>query len=47
MKVCKGLSYVFIKFAKAYLQKCITWPKNSRKRKQKLLKTCITIGFKP
>ncbi len=30
-KVCKDLRYVSIKFVEADLQKCITWPKKSRK----------------
>jgi hypothetical protein len=28
---CKDLTYVCIKIAQGYLQKCITWPKRSGK----------------
>jgi hypothetical protein len=33
-KVCKELKYVFIKSVQANLQKCIIWPKKSRKGRQ-------------
>jgi hypothetical protein len=32
-KVCKGLRYVSINSIQIYLQKCITWPKKSRKER--------------
>jgi hypothetical protein len=42
-KVCKGFRYVSIKFVQIDLQKCITWPKKSRKGKQEWMKAYITI----
>jgi hypothetical protein len=33
-KICKNLKYFFVKFAQIDLQKCITWPKISRKGRQ-------------
>jgi hypothetical protein len=42
-KVCKGLRYVSIKSIQIDLQKCITWPKKSRKGKQEWMKAYITI----
>jgi hypothetical protein len=32
-KICKDLQYVSIKFVQGDLQKCITWPKKSKKGK--------------
>jgi hypothetical protein len=45
-KVCKNLKYVSIKFAQAYLHKCITWPNKSGKDHQEWNKICIEVGLK-
>jgi hypothetical protein len=45
-RVCKGIRYVSIKTFQIDLQKCITWPKKSRKCKLEWMKVCITIGFR-
>jgi hypothetical protein len=37
--------YVSIKVAQGYLQKCITWPKKSRKGRQEWNKTCVNYGL--
>jgi hypothetical protein len=39
-KVCKNLKFVSIKSTKSYLQKCIAWPKKSRKVSQEWNKAC-------
>jgi len=43
--VSRGLKYVSLKFAQTNLQKCITWPKQSKKGKDEWMKAYITIGF--
>jgi hypothetical protein len=40
-KVYKNLKYVYIKSTQANLQKCITWPKKSRKGRQEWNKACL------
>jgi hypothetical protein len=42
-KVCRNLKYVFIKFAQANLQKCITWLKKSKKGIHEWNKACVEI----
>jgi hypothetical protein len=44
-KVCKDLQYVSIKYVQKDLQKCITWPKKSRKGRQKWEKACVNLGL--
>jgi hypothetical protein len=44
-RISRGLKYVSLKFAQANLQKCITWPKQSRKGKDEWMKSYIIIGF--
>ncbi len=43
--MCKDLKYVFIMSAQADLQKCITWPKKSRKGRHEWNKACVEIGI--
>ena len=40
-KVDKSLKYVSIKVVQSNLQECITWPKKSRKGKQRWNKDCM------
>jgi hypothetical protein len=40
-KVCKDLTYVCIKIAQGYLQKCITWPKRFGNGRQEWNKACV------
>jgi hypothetical protein len=42
-KVCKGFTYVSIKFVQIDLQKCIIWLKKSRKGKQEWMKAYIIV----
>jgi len=46
-KVCKDLKYVFVKYVQTDLQKCITWPKKSRKGRQEWNKAYVKIGIHP
>jgi hypothetical protein len=46
-KVCKDLKHVFVKFAQADLQKCITRFKKSRKGKQEWNKACVKTSICP
>jgi hypothetical protein len=46
-KVCKKLQYVPTKVAQGDLQKCIMWPKKSRKGRQELEKACVTSNVPP
>jgi hypothetical protein len=46
-KVYRNLKYVSIKVIQANLQKCITWPKKSRKGGQEWTKACVEIGIHP
>jgi 5'-3' exonuclease len=46
-KVCKDLKYVSIRSTHAYLQKCITWRKKSRKGKQEWNKACVETSICP
>jgi hypothetical protein len=39
-KVCRNLKFVLFKFTKSNLDKCITWPKKSRKGIQEWNKAC-------
>jgi hypothetical protein len=43
----KNLKFVSIKFAKSYLQKCITWPKRSKKVRQEWNKACSVLNLPP
>jgi len=45
--VCKDLKYVSIKFAQVNLQKCIIWPKKSRKGRQEWNKVCVETNIRP
>jgi hypothetical protein len=45
--VCKDLKYVSIKSARAHLQKCIIWPKKSRKGRQEWNKACLETNICP
>jgi hypothetical protein len=44
-KVCRNLKYVSIKSTQIYLQKCIIWPKKSRKGIHEWNKACVEIGI--
>ncbi len=44
-KICKNLEYVFIKFAQANLQKCLTWPKKFGKGRQEWNKALLKLEF--
>jgi hypothetical protein len=44
-RVYKGLKYVSIKFVQIDLQKCITWPKTSKKGRQEWMKAFISVGL--
>jgi len=44
-KVYKNLKFVSIKFAKSYLQKCITWLKRFRKGRQEWNKACSNLNL--
>jgi hypothetical protein len=44
-RVCKNLMFVSIKSAQFDIHKCITWPKKSRKGRQKWMKVCIDFGI--
>ncbi len=46
-RVCKHLKFVSIKFVYSYIQKCITWPRKSRKGKQEWKKACIESKIQP
>jgi hypothetical protein len=46
-QICRNLKYVFIKSTQTNLQKCITWPKKSRKGKHEWNKACAKTGFQP
>jgi hypothetical protein len=46
-KICINLKYAFIKSTQAYLQKCITWLKKSKKGKQEWNKPCLEIEIRP
>jgi len=46
-KVCKDLWYVLIKYAQGDLQKCIIWPKKSRKARQEWEKARVNLGLPP
>jgi hypothetical protein len=46
-KVCKDLKCVFVKSTQADLQKCITWPKKSRKGMQEWNKACVKTSIRP
>jgi hypothetical protein len=41
----ENLTYVSIKLHEGDLQKLITWPKKSRKSKQKWIKTCVDFNL--
>jgi hypothetical protein len=43
----KNLNYVSIKVVQSNVQKCITWPKKSRKGRQKWNKTCMDFEIFP
>jgi hypothetical protein len=45
--VCKDLKYVYVKFVQEDMQKCITWPKKSRKGRQEWNKAYVEIGIHP
>jgi len=45
--MCKDLKYVSIKSTQANLQKCIIWPKKSRKRRQEWNKACVETSIRP
>jgi hypothetical protein len=44
-KIYKGFEYVLIKVAQWGFQKCVTWPKNSRKRKQEWNEACVKFSL--
>jgi hypothetical protein len=44
---CKELTYDCIKIAQKDLQKCITWPKQSKEGGQQWTKTCVEFGLAP
>jgi hypothetical protein len=44
-KVSFGLHEILIKFAQTNFQKCITWPKKSKKGCQKWTKARIDVGL--
>jgi hypothetical protein len=46
-KVYKTLKYVFVKVVQRDLQIQITWPKKSRKSRQKWNKTCFIYSLPP
>jgi hypothetical protein len=46
-RVSKGIKYVSIKLVQVNLQKCITWPKKSKKGKHEWIKVYITTNLKP
>jgi hypothetical protein len=46
-KMCKDLKYVSIKSVQAHLQKCIIWPKKSRKGRQEWNKACVETSIRP
>ncbi len=46
-KVSKDLKCVFVKSTQANLQKCITWPKKSRKGMQGWNKACVKTSIHP
>ncbi len=43
---CKNFKYLSIKVIQSNLQKCITWPKKSRKGKQRWNKACMNLPKK-
>jgi hypothetical protein len=45
-KVCKNLKHISIKSTQFNLQKCITWPKKSRKGRHECTKTCINYRIR-
>ncbi len=45
--MCKNLRYVSIKTSQAHLQKCIVWPKKSKKGRQERTKVCVEIEIHP
>jgi hypothetical protein len=42
-KIYKGLKYVLIKATQWGFQKCVTWPKKSRKRRQEWNEPCVNF----
>jgi hypothetical protein len=46
-KLCKNLKYVNMKVTQTNLQKCITWPKKSKKGKQEWSKACVNSKIHP
>jgi hypothetical protein len=44
-KVCKNLKYMSIKSTKVDLQKCIIWPKKSRKKRHEWNKLVLKLAF--
>jgi hypothetical protein len=46
-KVCKNIKFVSTKYTHIDLQKCITWPKKSKKGRKKLNKACLDSNLPP
>jgi hypothetical protein len=46
-KVCKNFKFFSIKSMQSNIQKCVTWPKKSRKGRQEWSKACIDARIRP
>jgi hypothetical protein len=46
-KICKNFKFVSIEFVQSNLQKCIIWPKKSRKGRQESTKACLDSNLPP